>query len=137
MEQTAVEWLMPKVLELSLQLSLRRISQRNCELELLRVFEQAKEMVEQQKLELINEVAHHFYRAGFFEPTETRFDKYLNEYFEIKRNEGFITHKITPGNGSYTDCGLLINVDEDGEMSPRFTLYTSQVNCENCLKKQK
>ena len=42
MKQTAVEWLMPKILELNLQLSLRRISQRNCELEILRLFEQAK-----------------------------------------------------------------------------------------------
>ena len=41
-KQTAVEWLMPKILELNLQLSLRRISQRNCELEILRLFEQAK-----------------------------------------------------------------------------------------------
>ncbi len=126
MKQTAVEWLFDQLPEHL------RLSENGFDM-----LQQAKEMEEQQKLELINEVAHHFYRAGFFEPTETRFGNYLNEYFEIKQNEGFIVHKITPGNGSYTDCGLLINVDEDGGMSPRFTLYTSHVNCENCLKKQK
>jgi hypothetical protein len=49
-QQTAVEWLMPKILELSLQLSLRRISQRNCELEMLKLFEQAKEMEKEQMI---------------------------------------------------------------------------------------
>lgn len=133
-KQTAVEWLIEQF-EKGIQYNpLEKDGYANAHNNLMK---QAKEMEEQQKLELINEVAHHFYRAGFFEPTETRFDKYLNEYFEIKRNEGFIIHKITPGNGSYTDCGLLINVDEDGEMSPRFTLYHSHVNCENCLNKLK
>jgi hypothetical protein len=44
MKQTAVEWLMPKILELTLQLSLRKISARNCELEIANLFEQAKAM---------------------------------------------------------------------------------------------
>jgi hypothetical protein len=50
-KQTAVEWLMPKVLELNLQLSLRSISQRNCELEILRLIEQAKQMEKEQIIE--------------------------------------------------------------------------------------
>ena len=125
-KQTAVEWLVNVITN---QLGTNHLLEE--------LFKQAKEMEEQQKLELINEVAHHFYRAGFFELTETRFDKYLNEYFEIKSNEGFIIHKITPGNGNYTDCGLLINVDVDGEMAPRFTLYHSHVNCQTCLNKLK
>jgi len=57
-KQTAVEWLMPKILELNLQLSLRRISQRNCELEILRLFEQAKEMDKQQKIDAYNQGRH-------------------------------------------------------------------------------
>jgi hypothetical protein len=48
MKQTAVEWLMPKILELTLQLSLRKISARNCELEIANLFEQAKAMEKEQ-----------------------------------------------------------------------------------------
>jgi hypothetical protein len=47
-KQTAVEWLVPKILELNLQLSLRKISARNCELEIAKLFEQAQAMHEQQ-----------------------------------------------------------------------------------------
>jgi hypothetical protein len=47
-KQTAVEWLMPNILELSLLLSLRRISQRNCELKMLKLFDQAKAMEREQ-----------------------------------------------------------------------------------------
>ena len=54
MKQTAVEWLVPKILELNLQLSLRRISQRNCELEILRLFEQAKAMEKEQIMDAWN-----------------------------------------------------------------------------------
>ncbi len=56
MKQTAIEWLMPKILELTLQLSLRRISQRNCELEILRLFEEAKEMEKEPILEFTRNV---------------------------------------------------------------------------------
>ena len=49
--KTAVEWLMPKILELSLQLSLSRISQRTCELEILKLFKQAK-VEEQEHIEI-------------------------------------------------------------------------------------
>jgi hypothetical protein len=47
-KQTAVEWLMPKILELNLQLSLSKISARNCELEIAKLFQQAKAMEKQQ-----------------------------------------------------------------------------------------
>jgi hypothetical protein len=47
-KQTSTEWLMPKILELTLQLSNKRISQRTCELKILNLFEQAKEMEKQQ-----------------------------------------------------------------------------------------
>jgi len=50
-KQTAVEWLMPKILELNLQLSLRKISARNSELEIARLFEQAKAMEKEQMIE--------------------------------------------------------------------------------------
>lgn len=54
MKQTAVEWLMPKILELNLQLSLRKISARNCELEILNLFDQAKEMEKEQIIKAWN-----------------------------------------------------------------------------------
>jgi hypothetical protein len=47
-KQTAVEWLMPKVLGLTIELSSRRISQRTCELEILKLIEQAKAMEKEQ-----------------------------------------------------------------------------------------
>jgi hypothetical protein len=43
-KQTSVEWLLPNILELTLQLSNKRISQRNCELQMLKLFNQAKQM---------------------------------------------------------------------------------------------
>ena len=55
MTSSSVEWLMPKILELSLQLSLSRISQRTCELEILKLFQQAKEMEEDYKYEAYKE----------------------------------------------------------------------------------
>lgn len=47
-KQTAVEWLMPKILELNLQLSLRKISARNCELEIAKLFEQSNAIFKEQ-----------------------------------------------------------------------------------------
>jgi len=43
-KQSSVEWLMPKILELTLQMSNKRISQRICELKILELFKQAKAM---------------------------------------------------------------------------------------------
>ena len=73
MKQTAVEWLMPKILELNLQLSLRRISQRNCELEILRLFEQAKEMEKEQMRKA--------YLADAYN-SQYGFEQYYNETFK-------------------------------------------------------
>jgi hypothetical protein len=47
-KRSSVEWLFPKVLELTLQLSNKRISQRNCELKIFELFEQAKAMQQEQ-----------------------------------------------------------------------------------------
>ena len=43
-KQTSIEWLVPNILELTLQLSNKRISQRNCELKILELFQKAKQM---------------------------------------------------------------------------------------------
>lgn len=48
-KQTAVEWLFCQSLELTLQLSKRRISHRTWELEMVKISEQAKEMEKAQK----------------------------------------------------------------------------------------
>ena len=53
-KQTAVEWLMPKILELNLQLSLRKISARNCELEIAKLFQQAKAMEKEQIVDAVD-----------------------------------------------------------------------------------
>lgn len=45
---TAVDWLIPKFLELVLKQSLRKISSRNCELEIMKLFEQAKQIEKEQ-----------------------------------------------------------------------------------------
>jgi hypothetical protein len=68
---------MPKILELSLQLSLRRISQRNCELEMLKLFEQAKEMEEQKNIELITWVKENF-------TSEAPLDYIISEYKKLE-----------------------------------------------------
>jgi hypothetical protein len=49
MTQTAVEWLFGEILGLTLQLENKRISYRNWELQMVKLFEQAKEMERQQK----------------------------------------------------------------------------------------
>ena len=48
--QSSVEWLYSRVLELTLQLSNKRISQRRCELKILKLFEQAKAMHKEEVL---------------------------------------------------------------------------------------
>ena len=55
-KQTALDSLLPNILELTLQLSNKRISQRNCELKILELFEQAKEMEKEQMIEFAQEV---------------------------------------------------------------------------------
>ena len=47
-KQTAVEWLTPKILGLTIELSKRKISQRTCELEIMKLIDQAKAMEREQ-----------------------------------------------------------------------------------------
>jgi hypothetical protein len=49
-KQTAVEWLFKEILGLTLQLENRRISHRSWELQMVKLYEQAKEMEKQQIL---------------------------------------------------------------------------------------
>jgi hypothetical protein len=69
---TAVEWLVCQSLELTLQLSKRRISHRTWELEMVKISEQAKEMEKEQMLEVS--------KAGCFGTFE--FEDYYNETFK-------------------------------------------------------
>jgi hypothetical protein len=54
-EESSIEWLMPNILGLTLELSNNRISQRTCELKILELLEQAKEMEKQQSIGLIKQ----------------------------------------------------------------------------------
>jgi len=87
MEQTAVDWLMPKILELSLQLSLSRISQRTCELEILKLFQQAKEM-EREQIEIayntggINEACDYIDQECGIESDKLSATYYYNKTFK-------------------------------------------------------
>jgi hypothetical protein len=47
-KQTAVEWLFKESLGITLQLENRRISHRNWELQMVKLYEQAKEMEKEQ-----------------------------------------------------------------------------------------
>jgi hypothetical protein len=47
-QQTAVEWLFSETLGITLQLANKRISHRNWELQMVKLYEQAKEMENQQ-----------------------------------------------------------------------------------------
>jgi hypothetical protein len=75
-KKTSVEWLMPKILELSLQLSLRRISQRNCELQILNLFEQAKQMEKEQIIKAS------YYGADSENSSYEQAEQYYNETFK-------------------------------------------------------
>jgi hypothetical protein len=85
-KQTAVEWLMPKVLELNLQLSLRRISQRNCELEILRLIEQAKQMEKEQIIDAHIEGQRVFDKHPHTQWTNDQAEQYYNETYGRHRN---------------------------------------------------
>jgi len=54
-QQTAVEWLFGETLGLTLQLENKRISHRNWELQMVKLFEQAKEMEKQQIIKAFDE----------------------------------------------------------------------------------
>ena len=47
-KQTAVEWLFSETLGITLQLANKRISHRNWELQMVKLYEQAKEMEKEQ-----------------------------------------------------------------------------------------
>ena len=47
-QQTAVEWLFSETLGITLQLANKRISHRNWELQMVKLYEQAKEMEKQE-----------------------------------------------------------------------------------------
>jgi hypothetical protein len=51
MKQTAVEWLFQETLGITLQLTNKRISHRNWELQMVKLLEQAKEMEKEQIIE--------------------------------------------------------------------------------------
>ena len=48
-QQTAVEWLFSETLGITLQLANKRISHRNWELQMVKLYEQAKEMEKEQR----------------------------------------------------------------------------------------
>lgn len=70
---TAVEWLIPKILELNLQLSLRKISARNCELKIAKLFEQAQAMEKEQHNEAFDE--------GIKSDYYSQFEQYYTETY--------------------------------------------------------
>ena len=72
-KQSSVDWLFRQVLELPLQLSNKRISQRSCELKILELFEQAKAM---HKTEHFNTWWH-----GISENEPITFEQYYNKTF--------------------------------------------------------
>jgi hypothetical protein len=53
-QQTAVEWLFSETLGITLQLANKRISHRNWELQMVKLYEQAKEMDKIQKFHMFN-----------------------------------------------------------------------------------
>lgn len=72
-KQTAVEWLFGETLGLTLQLENKRISHRNWELQMVKLFEKAKEMEKEQIEGAYNDGA-----IGAFENTY----KGMHEYYE-------------------------------------------------------
>ena len=82
-KQSSVEWLFPQVLELTLQLSNKRISQRGCELKILELFEQAKAM---HKEEIIKSMSVAFIDGAkiggiTYESPYEDWEQYYNETF--------------------------------------------------------
>jgi hypothetical protein len=68
---TAVEWLFCQSLELTLQLSKRRISHRTWELEMVKISEQAKEMEKEQNKLWWSKGWHEGHMSTLQENTET------------------------------------------------------------------
>jgi hypothetical protein len=84
MTRTAVEWFFGQSLELTLQLSKRRISHRTWELEMVKISEQAKEMEKEQHQETFKQSR----LAKVFEkdmpPVWESWEQYYNETFKNK-----------------------------------------------------
>jgi hypothetical protein len=76
MKKTAVEWLFGETLGLTLQLENKRISHRNWELQMVKLFEQAKEMEK-------NQIINIFKDAQVFKVmnNKTRAEQYYNETY--------------------------------------------------------
>jgi hypothetical protein len=79
---TAVGWLIPKILELNLQLSLRKISARSCELEIAKLFEQAQAMEKEQ----MDKVSEDWFVEGCSHMKDNKriyqsFEQYYNENY--------------------------------------------------------
>jgi hypothetical protein len=74
-KQTAVDWLTPKILGLTIELSKRKISQRTCELEIMKLIEQAKAMEREQIID-----AHGLKYYDLNEETVTGEQYYLKTY---------------------------------------------------------
>ena len=82
-QQTAVEWLFSETLGITLQLANKRISHRNWELQMVKLYEQAKEMDKEQKKECWD-VAHQagrFEGKGIAEKNWQTFEQYYDEIY--------------------------------------------------------
>jgi hypothetical protein len=72
-QQTAVEWIFQQTLGITLQLTNKRISHRNWELQMVKLHEQAKEMEKERMLEC-------YLKADVF-PRKYEFEQYYNETY--------------------------------------------------------
>lgn len=79
-KQTAVEWLTPNILGLTIELSKRRISQRICELEIMKLIEKAKAMEREQMFDYIkNNYVNGEHSLKFH---KEEFEQYYNETYK-------------------------------------------------------
>jgi hypothetical protein len=84
-QQTAVEWLFSETLGITLQLANKRISHRNWELQMVKLYEQAKEMEKEQKyskkevFDIIDKVFH-LYASSYRQDAKEWFEKYNKTY---------------------------------------------------------
>lgn len=78
---SSIEWLFPKVLELTLQLSNKRISQRSCELKILELFEQGKAMHKEEIMESVKYGFNKEYYTPNYRDQQELFEQYYNETF--------------------------------------------------------
>jgi hypothetical protein len=79
-QQLAVEWLFSETLGITLQLANKRISHRNWELQMVKLYEQAKEMDKQQKKGMYVEGS--FAKMRYYDGLEyIDADQYYNETF--------------------------------------------------------